>query len=362
MKKANILQVVNGFGIGGGELKLLELVKNLDRTKYNLVIVSVGQGGPLEEEFKSLGWPVYVLQKAVSFDVTLVFKLAKILKKHNIDLMMSTLFYADIIGALATLLYKPKAFVSWEVITGQLKPHQKIMYKLLSSRFDMVAAVSNSIHPFIRKDRGQNKEKIRTIYYGVDLEKYSTGERKRDSQNIVFGSVARLVHQKGHTFLLEAIAAVKPNFPNARWKFVGDGYKREELEQQAVDLQINDVVEFKGNQTNVAEQLATFDVFVLPSLWEGFPNVLLEAMAAGLPVIATSVEGTVELVGNETTGLFVSKEDPDALSAAMEKMLRNPGLIKEYGNAGRKRVEDCFSVEKQLAEFEELYDSLLKEK
>jgi glycosyltransferase involved in cell wall biosynthesis len=357
--KANILQVVNGFGIGGGELKLLELLKKLDKSKFNLVIVSVGQGGPLEDEFKALGWPVYVLPKAFSFDITLVFKLAKILKKHKIDLMMSTLFYADIIGALATLLYKPKAFVSWEVITGQLKAHQKIMYKLLSSRFDIVTAVSNSIHPFIRKDRGQHKDKIRTVYYGVDLEKYSTDEIKRNSQNIVFGSVARLVHQKGHTFLLEAIATVKSKYPNARWKFVGDGYKREELEQQADSLQIADVVEFKGSQANVVEQLATFDVFVLPSLWEGFPNVLLEAMAAGLPVIATSVEGTVELVLEEQTGLLVPKEDSHALALSMDKLLSQPELISQYGTAGQKRVKDHFSLQKQIMEFEQLYEELL---
>jgi glycosyltransferase involved in cell wall biosynthesis len=356
--KKNILQLVNGFGVGGGELKLLELVKRLDKKKYNITIVSVGQGGDLERQFRELGHPVYILYKSGGFDMTLPFKLAKIMKQHKVDLMMSTLFYADIIGALATLFYIPKIFISWEVITGQLKWYQKLAYKTLSFRFDMVAAVSNSIHHFIKKERGQNPEKITTIYYGVDLTKYSPVQ-KPPNKEIVFGTVARLVFQKGHTYLLDAIKSTNEKFPNARWKFVGGGYMENELKEKTTQLGLLDVVEFLGNSENIPEQLQAFDVFVLPSLWEGFPNVLLEAMASGLPVIATSVEGTVELVVDATTGLLVPKKDPTSLYLAMEKILYNPNLIMEFGNEGRKRVEENFSVEKQVNEFEELYDSLL---
>lgn len=358
-RQPKILQVVNGFGIGGGELKLLELAERLDKAGYNQVIVSVGQGGPLEEKFRALGCPVYVLPKKWSFDFTLPIKLAKILKHHKIDLMMSTLFYADIIAAAATLFYKPAVFLSWEVITGKLSWYQKLAYKIFASRFDRVVAVSNSIHPFIVRDRGIADEKITTIHYGVDLEKFKLRTR-RSHQGVVFGTVARLVHQKGHTHLLDAIVQVSKEYPEARWVFVGDGDKRIQLENKARQLGISSVVEFAGNSDDIPSELAKFDVFVLPSLWEGFPNVLLEAMAAGLPVIATAVEGTVELVAHNKTGLLVLKEDPAALADAMTRLLKHPEMLSEMGEAGRKRVETQFSVEKQVIRFQHLYDELLQ--
>nr|HQI49319.1 glycosyltransferase [bacterium] len=202
-----VMLVVNGFGIGGGELKLLELAGLLDRSKYALTIVSVGQGGPLEERFRALGFPTHVLPKAFGFDPRLPWRLAKLMRTTQTELVLSTLFYADIISALATCFYRPKALLSWEVITGQLEWYQVLAYRLLAGRFDHVAAVSDSIHPFIRGLRGMKPERISTIYYGVDLEKYQP-HAPRSGNDFVFGTVARLVHQKGHTWLLQAIPPV----------------------------------------------------------------------------------------------------------------------------------------------------------
>ena len=354
--KINIVQVVNGFGVGGGELKLLELIRHLNREKYNITVVSVGQGGPLEEKFRALGVPVHVLQKSWRFDLSLPFKLAKIFRRTRAQLVMCTLFYADVMSALASYFYRPETLISWEVITGRLKWYQKLAYKLLANRFDKVVAVSRSIHPFIVRDRGHKPETIRTIYYGVDTDKFKPLPRKKQEQ-IIFGTVARLVHQKGHTFLLNAIPKVLQKYPNAKWYFVGDGYKEQELREQARQLHVEHAVEFLGRQDNVIDFLNSFDVFVLPSLWEGFPNVLLEAMACARPVIATSVEGTVELVVDGVTGILVPPRNSNALARAMLQMLDNRDLIGQYGVNGRRRVEREFSLRKQIREFEALYDS-----
>lgn len=355
MKRINLVQVVYGFSIGGAELKLLELVSRLNRDLFNISIVCVGIAGPLEERFRSLGLPVYLLPKARRFDYTLPFKLAKLARSLSADIMMTTLFFADIIGALSTYLYKPKALISWEAITGQLKPHQKRMYKLTSSRFDVVVAVSNSIWPYIIRDRGQDANKIVTIYYGVDLRKYAPAEPNRNREQFVFGTAARLAHQKGHGFLLEAVPEVLAEYPHARWQFAGHGDKEEALRQQARQLGIEDQVSFLGRRDDVPELLAQWDAFILPSLWEGFPNVLLEAMARCRPVIATDVEGSSELVMQNETGLLVDKQNPRALAQAMKTILADPGRAERWGRAGRKRVEDYFSVGKQIMEFEELY-------
>lgn len=324
-----------------------------------MTIVSVGQGGPLEDRFRSLGLPVYVLPKRWQCDFTIPAKLAAIMRQKKANLVMSTLFYADIMSAAATILYKPKALVSWEVITGQLHPHQILLYKMFARRFDMVAAVSNSIHPFIISGRGQAADKIKTIYYGVDLEKYAPAQSRADKQEFVFGTVARLVYQKGHEYLLEAIPQVLKKFPKTRWQFAGTGPLETELRGKARELRVEHAVEFLGNRSDVPEVLKNFDAFVLPSLWEGFPNVILEAMARQKPIIATTVEGTVELVVDGVTGRLVPKCDANALAAAMLEFLNSPQLIDLYGQNGRQRVEQHFSLRKQVEEFEALYDALL---
>jgi len=359
MKRINLVQVVYGFSVGGAELKLLELITRLNRNLFNISVICDGIGGPLEERFRALGVPVHFLPKARRFDYTLPFKLGRLARSLQADIMMTTLFFADIIGALSTFVYKPKALISWEAITGQLRAHQKKMYQLTSGRFDMVVAVSNSIWPYIIKDRGQDPQKIRTIYYGVDLRKFAPAPPHRNRTPFIFGTAARLVYQKGHRYLLEAIPEVVKEYPHARWELAGDGDKLEELRQQVAQLQIEPYVTFLGRRDDVPDLLAHWDAFVLPSLWEGFPNVLLEAMARSRPVIATDVEGSGELVVPEETGLLVEKKNSQALAQAMKALLANPGRAETWGAAGRKRVEDHFSVGKQVMEFEELYLSFV---
>jgi L-malate glycosyltransferase len=359
MRKINLLQVVYGFSVGGAELKLLELVSRLNRNLFNMSIVCVGINGPLEERFRALGLPVYMLPKARRFDYTLPVKLARLARSLQTDIMMTTLFFADIIGALSTYIYKPKALISWEAITGQLRPHQKKMYQWTSSRFDKVVAVSNSIWPYIQQDRGMDPGRIQTIYYGVDLRKYATAEPHRERSSYVFGTAARLVHQKGHTYLLDAIPDVLADYPQASWVFAGTGDKEAELQEKCRKMQLESRVTFLGRRNDVPELLADWDAFILPSLWEGFPNVLLEAMARCRPVIATRVEGSEELVVHEQTGLLVDKQNPAALAQAMKQILADRERSEAWGRAGRKRVEDHFSVGKQIMEFEELYLSFV---
>ncbi len=359
MRRINLLQVVYGFSVGGAELKLLELVSRLNRNLFNMSIVCVGINGPLEDRFRALGLPVYMLPKVRRFDYSLPFKLARLARSLQTDIMMTTLFFADIMGALSSYMYKPKALISWEAITGQLRPHQKKMYQWTSSRFDKVIAVSNSIWPYIQSDRGMDKSRIQTIYYGVDLRKFAAAEPYHDRSQYVFGTAARLVHQKGHTFLLEAIPEVVNEYPQARWVFAGTGDKEAELMDTCRRKGIESYVTFLGRRNDVPELLADWDAFVLPSLWEGFPNVLLEAMARCRPVVATRVEGSEELVLHEQTGLLVDKENPAALAQAMKQILADRERSAAWGRAGRKRVEDHFSVGKQIMEFEELYLSFV---
>jgi len=363
--RLTVVQVVNGFGIGGGEKKLLELIRRLDRDRFRNVVVSVGQAGPLEDAFRQAAEATYILPKKRAVDVSLPQKLARVARAERADLMMTTLFYADVVGAASTYLYKPKGLISWEVITQPLGTKHKLAYRLLGPRFDVVVAVSNSIWPMILNDRSQRREQVRTIYYGVDLQVFRPGSRPelrrewfgRDDV-LVFGTVARLTVQKGHTYLLDAIPQILNHLPQARFVFVGDGPLRESLQNKANHLGVASAVKFLGSRSDVPELLHGFDVFVLPSLWEGLPNVVLEAMATGLPVVATAVEGTVEAVVNGETGILVPAKKPEPLAEAIVRMGKNEKLRAQMGNASRKRVEQHFSLEGQVRAFEALYEEL----
>ena len=365
-RKINVLQVVNGFAIGGGEIKLLELVQRLNKDKYNVIVCSVGQGGPLQEEFEKSCQKVYVFPKKHRFDFSLIYKVVKLIKSENVDIVMTTLFYADVIGAFASRLAKVPLVISWDVVTQPFKTIHNFAYGLAKNYIDIVVTVSDAINRKAVKERNLHASKVKTIHYGVDLEKFKpekdkyTRLRKEfqfQDDELLLGVVARLTHQKGHKYLVEAAPKIIARFPNVKFVFVGDGPLRENLETRISELNIESHFEFMGFRNDVADILNIFDVFVLPSLYEGLPNVVLEAMASGRPIVATAVDGTPEALDDGVAGILVPPENPDALATEIIKLLSDPKKMIDMGHQVRKRSEEYFSVTKQVNEFEELFDS-----
>lgn len=367
-EKVNILQLVNGFAIGGGELKLLELIKYLNKDKYNIIIGSVGQGGPLQKEFEKVA-PVYVFFKKHKFDFTQVFKVAKLMRKHNIHIVQTTLFYADVIGAYAAVLANVPIVLSWEAVTQPYRNRHLIAYKLANRKMDRVIAVSHAIRKQLIEERNVKPEKVMTIQYGVDLKRFSSKNRKLKKYDIgcaqnslIIGTVARFTRQKGHTYLINAAPQIVEKFPHVRFVFIGDGPLRFDLENQIKKLKIEKYFKFLGFRQDVEDLLQLFDIFLLPSLYEGLPNVVLEAMASAKPVIATAVDGTVEAVETGITGFLIPSEKPEAISKTINFLLKDPQKIRAMGEKGRKRAKLYFSMEKQIKQFEEMYDSLIAKK
>jgi glycosyltransferase involved in cell wall biosynthesis len=175
----------------------------------------------------------------------------------------------------------------------------------------------------------------------------------------LLGLVARLHRQKGLGDLLAAVAWVRERVPDVRLLLIGEGELRDELEAQARALGLSGAVIFAGIRTDVAEIVAALDIFVLPSLWEGTSNAVLEAMAAGLPIVATAVGGTPEVVVDGVTGLLVPPRDPSALAGALVTLLQDADLRHRMGRAGRERVKQYFSLERMVRRTEALYEELL---
>jgi glycosyltransferase involved in cell wall biosynthesis len=234
---------------------------------------------------------------------------------------------------------------------------------------DKIICVSEATKKFSVEKRGISAAKLITIPYGVDLAKYrldKNSKKKTDlalkANDIVVGTVARLHPQKGHQYLITAAAEVVERYPNVRFVFVGDGILRAELERLVDNLKLKDKILFLGFRHDVDELLHTFDIFVLPSLYEGLPNVVLEAMACGKPVIATAVDGSPEAITDGVSGILVPPKDSDALSKAILHLLENKKMRVEMGKKSRKKVTDYFSLEKQMQQFQILYDHHLQQK
>jgi glycosyltransferase involved in cell wall biosynthesis len=220
---------------------------------------------------------------------------------------------------------------------------------------------------------GIRADKIVTIWNGIDVAKYDPPDAPRrraairrelgiDDACQVVTTVGRLAPQKGHEHLIAAVPAILARAPQAHFLILGEGPLDEALAAQARATGLDESVHFLGVRDDVRDVLLGSDLFVLPSLWEGLPNVVLEAMAAGLAVVATSVDGTPELVFDGDTGVLVPPGEPEALAAAVMALLADPSRAAQLGAAGRRRAVAHFSHQRNTQAYVDLYTRILQTK
>ncbi len=371
-RRIKILYIVDGFRLGGAETKLLELLKHLDRKNYHISICSLNNEGELRKDFENLGAKVKVLGRKHRFDISIIPKLIQFCKREKFDIVQNILFYADVVGTLSAKLAGVLGVISWETISHENESyepvHRQIAYRFGMKFVDRIVAVSEDVRQSIVKLRNINPGKIITIHYGVNLTKYNNAKRNAAVDfpcNARFPSiavVARLNEVKGHKYLIEALKKVVEHFPNLKCLFVGDGNYRKDLEEMVREFGLNNNVQFLGFCDNIEEILQTSDLFVLPSISEGLPNALLEAMACSVPVVATSVGGIPEVIKDGFNGILVPTRNETALSEKIVKLAKDREYMMKLGKEGRKSVESHYSLQKQIEEFQSVYNELIIEK
>jgi glycosyltransferase involved in cell wall biosynthesis len=200
---------------------------------------------------------------------------------------------------------------------------------------------------------GVPERKVSTVANGLDLSLYTPSPPRSSIRRILV--VANLRSEKGHDVLIDAAPHVLRQYPDARFEIVGGGPERASLAGRAHARGVSHAFDFAGHCDNIAARLSSADLFVLPSRSEAFPNALLEAMAAGLPAVASAVGGILELVESERTGVLVPQDDPAALAAALCRVMDNPDFAARIGAAARARVQAGYSFDRMVAGFESLY-------
>lgn len=241
------------------------------------------------------------------------------------------------------------------------------LYRRASRRAGALVAVSDDVARAVREAIGPSPARVVTIPNGVDTARYGAPDgsvTRRElglpDDGMVLACVAKFHEQKGHRVLVQAVADLPPTEVRVHLMLLGDGPLRGEIEAMVHAAGMADRVHFLGTRQDIPSVLRLADGLVLPSLWEGLPMALLEAMASGLPVIATSVSGTRQVVTNDETGLLVEAGDSRGLGAAIGRLTADPALRQRLGDAGRSVVQSSFSVEAQARRHLDLYRSLLQ--
>jgi len=301
-------------------------------------------------------------------------RLVRHLRRGQYTILHTFLYQADILGRLAGKAARVPIIVSSLRCSYRwLKPWHHRVDRWTSYLTDRITAVSEATRLFAIREEGIRPELVVTLRNGINLERFCSvfkesarrlirSELSIPEDTIVLTIIGRLHPQKGHSVLFDALEDLT-DLP-APWHLlvVGDGPLRRPLEQRVLQSKLNLRVIFTGLRSDIPEILAASDVFVFPSLYEGLPNAVLEAMAMGLPIIASDADGIPELVLEGLTGRLVPCGDCDALRSGLVEAIQHPELRRRWGEAGRRRVVEEFSLATMLKELHELYATLLNER
>jgi glycosyltransferase involved in cell wall biosynthesis len=359
-RPVRVLLAINTLARGGAERQLVELATGLDRERFSVSVLCVVASGPLADELTSAGIPVAIFDSRRPLELL---RLIAYVRRQAPDIVHSFLFGSNIVATLAATLARTPVVITSRRSLGFFKdgrPHYDLLQGIANRYTDVVIANSEAVREDTLRRERLRAEKVRVIYNGVALDAPAVNRGR--SRAAVLGDedrgplvlvVANLIPYKGLDYFVDAWRDVLRAVPEARAVIVGEGPARAELEKRAADL--GGSLRFIGSRDDVPELLQAADLVVQSSLYEGFPNAVLEAMAAGRPVVATAVGGTVEAVQPERTGILVPPRDGAALAAAIERVLAQPDLARSHGVAGRQRVEAEFSVARMVGRYADLY-------
>jgi glycosyltransferase involved in cell wall biosynthesis len=364
-----VLQLIPTLDRSGAEKQMVLLARGLPRDRFQVEVATLTRLGPLEADLKQAGVPVTSFRKRFKVDPIASCRLFGFLKAGTFDVVQTWIFAANTYGRLAALAARVPVVVASEMAVDQWKgPGQLAIDRWLARRTDRVVGNSNAVVEFYRR-AGVPDGRLAMIYSGIAAEEPPPIDRAAtraalglpaDAPLMIY--VGRLAAQKGVDDLIRAIDLLQHVRPHLRAWIVGDGPLRIPLEDMAHAFQLDPMVRFLGHRDDVPNLLAAADLLVLPSLYEGLPNVVLEAMRFRKPVVATSAPGTTELVIEGETGRLVPVQDAPALAEAIRNVLDDPDLARRLGEAGRARVDSHFRAETMITRFAELYEQLARAK
>lgn len=368
LRSIRVAQVVDAMGVGGLENGVINLINGLP-PQIQSTLLCMRAEGDMIQRLDSGRVDIACMHKKPGQDWGAIWRAAQQLRRWQVDIV-HTRNWGGVDGILAAKLAGVRHIIHGEHGWAMDDMHgasrkRNWLRRRLSPWVSHYVALSHQIEGWMTGTIGLDPAKISVIHNGVDVQHFQPAEAALIRQTLGLdpscfwiGTVARFDPIKDHLRLLQAFAQAHAQFPQARFLLVGDGPMRAAIEQQIADLQLGDVVHLPGAQREVRPWLQALDLFVLPSLNEGISNTILEAMACGLPVLATQVGGNPELVLDGDTGTLIPAADTAALAAALAAYLQSPTLAKTQGQAGRQRVQQHFALQRMVHQYATLYQRL----
>ena len=372
-KKIRVCLAIPRLAIGGAEVEVLNLIKHLDKSRFDVSLLCVSPGlawmeqearGHLETlEIAGFRWRYF----PVSFA-----KMVAWLRRGRFDVIHCHMPIADVVCRIAGWLARIPVIVTTEHGKFLGKPwYHLLLERALNPITDMRICVSQDILEIRHRREGTPLAKLVRIPNAVETERFRAPTRDRASVMAEFGwnpddqlviSVGRLEPEKNYPALVEAIGKIGQTFPGVRCLIAGDGTRRRDLVTQVESLHLGDRVVLPGSRKDIPDLVGAADVFVLPSLKEGLPLALLEAMASGRAVVVTSVGGMAEVIRDGENGLVVPPGSPNRLAEAISRLLAERDLRTRFGGAAAKQAEAEFGMTKVADQIAGLYTVLYAKK
>jgi len=353
------MHLTDRFGVGGLELGILKIVNGLDDSRVVSSVCSFRPGDPLALR---PGVKLFKLNGRKGNDPSLVVDLCRLLRRERPHVVHTHQWGTLLEGAVAARLAGVPRLVHGEHGTLDVRRRNVWAQRVLWRRVDRMLSVSSRLAERMARDIGFPLSRITVIRNGLDLDRFQPREDKAaaklalgiEPNTLLIGTVGRTVPVKDHATFLRAVGLLQSTGTRCSVVIAGTGPLLEETRQLARSLDLHDV-RMLGTRDDVDAVLSAFDIFVLSSLSEGLSNTIQEAMASGLPVVATQVGGADELVVDGQTGILVPPADPGALADALVTLVRDVERRNLFGRAGHARAKSNFGLRRMLHEYEDMY-------
>jgi glycosyltransferase involved in cell wall biosynthesis len=362
-RRIRVLTIMRNFGVGGAETFLLSMLQQLDRNEFELAVLGIYGGGPLQREFERAGIRTFAMQFRGLADIPNYLRLVSLLRRERFDVVHTKLFHADIVGRLCARLAGVKAVFTtvenaheWEKRSGAKQRLKAWLFRATAGVNQAIFPVSVNVRDLLRWRVGLPADKLALVYNGVDLRALSPA-RVDDSVRaelgigadaLVVGTVGSLNPIKNVGMLIDAAASVLAHRPDVYFIHAGKG-DPEPFRLRARERGIESRVLFLGERRDIARILAALDVFTVTSLNEGISLALLEAMAMQRAVVVTDVGGNREIVDSADVGVCVPSNDAPALARELLRLLARPDERARLGARARERVQRDFNIERVAA-------------
>jgi len=365
------LFAIDNLRHGGAQKVLRAVLARLDRGRVRPVIWRLGGGSDIERWYTDMGveivgYPAWQMMSGVGLGRMLAW-----MRRARPALVQTFLFHADVAGrVLARLAGAPVVISSARATNVDKARWQLWLDRLTAPLAHRIIAVSSATRDFAVAHEGARPGQTLVIRNGIDVEAWTPGQGRAETRaelgyaadDFVVGTIGRMTRQKGHDIMLDAARLAARRNQRVKWFIAGYGPLEQELAARIERDGLAGAVRLLGYRTDVARLLAAMDAFALPSLWEGMPNALLEAMAMGVPAVASAVDGNLELVDNGVTGLLAAPGDAAALAEAVERLAGDGPLAADMVRQARARVEREFRLSQTVEAYIALYERMLTEK